>query len=59
MSQPRWSAALIQLVGSLALLALSVLLLAYSPWFFLPVAWIIAGSALSLFFIIGHDCAHE
>jgi hypothetical protein len=58
-SQARWSAALAQLGGSVLLVVLSVLLLAYSPWFFLPVAWIIAGASLSLMFIIGHDCAHK
>lgn len=58
MSQARWGPALAQLGGALALLAFSVLLLAVSPWFFLPVAWMIAGASLSLLFIIGHDCAH-
>ena len=59
MSQARWGAALAQLAGSVALVCLSVLLLAYSPWFFLPVAWVLAGASLSLLFIIGHDCAHR
>jgi len=56
--QPRWGPALLQLGGTAALVAFSGVLLAYSPWFFLPVAWMIAGVALSLLFIIGHDCAH-
>ena len=42
----------------MALLCLSIVLLVYSPWFFLPVAWLLSGVALSLLFIIGHDCAH-
>lgn len=32
--------------------------LATLPWFFLPLLWIIAGTALTGFFCLGHDCGH-
>jgi len=34
-------------------------LLIISPWFLLPIAWIFTGTALTGFFVIGHDCAHR
>jgi len=58
LTRPNWRPALYQLGGSSALLVFSAWLLTVSPWFFLPVAWALAGLALSQFFIIGHDCAH-
>ena len=33
--------------------------LAIAPWFLLPLAWIFTGTALTGFFVIGHDCAHR
>ncbi|WP_083618212.1 fatty acid desaturase [Planktothrix serta] len=33
--------------------------IAYSPWFLLPFAWIFTGTALTGFFVIGHDCGHR
>jgi acyl-lipid omega-6 desaturase (Delta-12 desaturase) len=33
--------------------------LAISPWFLLPVLWIFTGTALTGFFVIGHDCGHR
>ncbi|AFY41289.1 fatty acid desaturase [Nostoc sp. PCC 7107] len=33
--------------------------LAISPWFLLPIAWIFTGTALTGFFVIGHDCGHR
>ncbi|MCU0548500.1 MAG: fatty acid desaturase [Leptolyngbya sp. Prado105] len=30
-----------------------------APWFLLPVAWIFTGTALTGFFVIGHDCGHR
>lgn len=30
-----------------------------SPWFLLPFAWIFTGTALTGFFVIGHDCGHR
>ena len=32
---------------------------AYSPWFLLPLAWVFTGTALTGFFVIGHDCGHR
>ncbi len=33
--------------------------IAYSPWYLLPLAWIFTGTALTGFFVIGHDCGHR
>jgi acyl-lipid omega-6 desaturase (Delta-12 desaturase) len=33
--------------------------IAYSPWFLLPVAWFFTGTALTGFFVIGHDSGHR
>jgi len=33
--------------------------LALSPWFLLPPLWIFTGTALTGFFVIGHDCGHR
>lgn len=33
--------------------------IAASPWFLLPIAWIFTGTALTGFFVIGHDCGHR
>ncbi len=30
-----------------------------SPWFLLPFAWVFTGTALTGFFVIGHDCGHR
>jgi omega-6 fatty acid desaturase (delta-12 desaturase) len=29
------------------------------PWYLLPFAWIFTGTALTGFFVLGHDCAHR
>jgi omega-6 fatty acid desaturase (delta-12 desaturase) len=34
-------------------------LIAVSPWWFLPIAWFIAGTSFTGFFTVGHDCAHR
>ncbi|MBD2775911.1 fatty acid desaturase [Iningainema tapete] len=31
----------------------------FAPWFLLPIAWIFTGTALTGFFVIGHDCGHR
>lgn len=31
----------------------------FAPWFLLPVAWVFTGTALTGFFVIGHDCGHR
>ncbi|MGQ4650557.1 fatty acid desaturase [Lyngbya aestuarii] len=33
--------------------------LALAPWFLLPLLWIFTGTALTGFFVIGHDCGHR
>ena len=33
--------------------------IAFSPWFLLPLAWFFTGTALTGFFVIGHDCGHR
>jgi acyl-lipid omega-6 desaturase (Delta-12 desaturase) len=33
--------------------------LAFSPWFLLPFVWIFTGTALTGFFVIGHDAGHR
>jgi omega-6 fatty acid desaturase (delta-12 desaturase) len=49
-----WTLALI----NVAILVLSYCALAILPWFFFPLLWIIAGTALTGFFVLGHDCGH-
>ncbi|MBD2039835.1 fatty acid desaturase [Microcoleus sp. FACHB-672] len=41
------------------LVGLGYLSLAIAPWFLLPVAWIFTGTALTGFFVVGHDCGHR
>ena len=31
----------------------------FAPWYLLPIAWIFTGTALTGFFVIGHDCGHR
>ncbi|MBW4647700.1 MAG: fatty acid desaturase [Kastovskya adunca ATA6-11-RM4] len=33
--------------------------LAVSPWFLLPLIWVFIGTALTGFFVLGHDCGHR
>ena len=33
--------------------------LAVAPWFLLPLLWVFTGTALTGFFVIGHDCGHR
>ncbi|HEY9827842.1 MAG TPA: fatty acid desaturase [Stenomitos sp.] len=39
--------------------ALGYGLINLSPWFLLPLAWLITGTALTGFFVISHDCGHR
>jgi len=50
-----WTAVL---VNSL-MVGLGWLAIALSPWFLLPIAWIFTGTALTGFFVLGHDCGHR
>ena len=46
-------------VINIALVCLGYFSIAISPWFLLPLAWIFTGTALTGFFVIGHDCGHR
>lgn len=46
-------------VVNVCMVALSMASIAFAPWFLLPIAWIFAGTALTGFFVIGHDCGHR
>lgn len=50
-----WAAVLI----SVLMVGLGYVSLAIAPWFLLPIAWIFTGTALTGFFVIGHDCGHR
>ncbi|XP_047311508.1 omega-6 fatty acid desaturase, chloroplastic-like isoform X2 [Impatiens glandulifera] len=39
--------------------ALGILMISKSPWYLLPLAWAWTGTAITGFFVIGHDCAHK
>ncbi|MEM7726802.1 MAG: fatty acid desaturase [Cyanobacteria bacterium P01_A01_bin.45] len=49
----------ISLFISVSMVFLGYTSLIFAPWFLLPVAWIFTGTALTGFFVIGHDCAHR
>ena len=50
-----WSYALI----NVAMVALGYWGLMVAPWFLLPIMWVFTGTALTGFFVIGHDCGHR
>ncbi|MBW4476036.1 MAG: fatty acid desaturase [Tolypothrix brevis GSE-NOS-MK-07-07A] len=50
-----WTRAIINVL----MVSLGYLSLIFSPWFLLPVAWLFTGTALTGFFVIGHDCGHR
>lgn len=50
-----WRAVLL----SISAMAASLYLISISPWYLLPVAWAIAGTAFTGFFVVGHDCGHR
>ncbi|KAL9242486.1 hypothetical protein vseg_016479 [Gypsophila vaccaria] len=39
--------------------ALGIFMIAKAPWYLLPLAWAWTGTAVTGFFVIGHDCAHK
>lgn len=41
------------------MVALGYFSLAISPWYLLPLAWVFTGTALTGFFVLGHDCGHR
>ena len=48
-----------QVVFNVAMVALGYWAIQVSPWFLLPIAWFFTGTALTGFFVIGHDCGHR
>lgn len=44
---------------SVAAVVLGYGAIALSPWFLLPLAWFFTGTALTGFFVVGHDCGHR
>jgi acyl-lipid omega-6 desaturase (Delta-12 desaturase) len=46
-------------IVNVLMVTLGYVSIAYSPWFLLPFAWIFTGTALTGFFVIGHDCGHR
>ncbi|MDX2228100.1 MAG: fatty acid desaturase [Leptolyngbyaceae cyanobacterium bins.349] len=50
-----WTSVLI----NVAMVVLGYVAITVAPWFLLPVAWIFTGTALTGFFVIGHDCGHR
>lgn len=50
-----WSAVFI----TLASVAASLYAISISPWYLLPFAWALAGTAFTGFFVVGHDCGHR
>jgi len=38
---------------------ISAYLTSISPWYLLPFAWFLQGTAMTGLFVIGHDCAHQ
>jgi acyl-lipid omega-6 desaturase (Delta-12 desaturase) len=47
------------LAVNVLLVALGYVSLVFSPWYLLPFAWIFTGTALTGFFVVGHDCGHR
>ncbi|MBF2076974.1 MAG: fatty acid desaturase [Synechococcales cyanobacterium T60_A2020_003] len=48
-----------KVVLSVTAVALGYLGIATLPWYFLPITWIFTGTALTGWFVIGHDCGHR
>eukprot|EP00246_Nothoceros_aenigmaticus_P009332 TRINITY_DN2476_c0_g1_i1.p1 TRINITY_DN2476_c0_g1~~TRINITY_DN2476_c0_g1_i1.p1 ORF type:complete len:487 (+),score=55.02 TRINITY_DN2476_c0_g1_i1:106-1461(+) len=46
-------------VISVAAYSFGLFMIAKAPWYLLPLAWAWTGTAITGFFVIGHDCAHK
>jgi len=46
-------------VLSIAAMAASLYAISVAPWYLLPLAWFVAGTAFTGFFVVGHDCGHR
>ncbi|NJR39192.1 MAG: fatty acid desaturase, partial [Leptolyngbyaceae cyanobacterium CSU_1_4] len=44
---------------TVSMVSLGYIGLAIAPWYLLPLLWIFTGTALTGFFVIGHDCGHR
>lgn len=44
---------------NVGMVVLGYVSIAIAPWFLLPIAWIFTGTALTGFFVLGHDCGHR
>mmetsp|Transcript_26683 Transcript_26683/g.45978 ORF Transcript_26683/g.45978 Transcript_26683/m.45978 type:complete len:777 (-) Transcript_26683:419-2749(-) len=38
---------------------LAILMLYFLPWYLLPLGWVLAGTAATGLFVVGHDCGHR
>jgi omega-6 fatty acid desaturase (delta-12 desaturase) len=50
-----WGAVLLSITS----MAASLYLISVAPWYLLPLAWFVAGTAFTGFFVVGHDCGHR
>ncbi len=50
-----WTAVIL----NISLVIIGYVGLAFSPWYLLPFCWIFTGTALTGFFVLGHDCGHR
>jgi omega-6 fatty acid desaturase (delta-12 desaturase) len=46
-------------ITSVVAAGLGYVWLAHAPWYILPLAWLWTGTALTGWFVIGHDCGHR
>ncbi|PNH08199.1 Omega-6 fatty acid desaturase, chloroplastic [Tetrabaena socialis] len=44
---------------SIVAMAGTLYLISISPWYLLPFAWALSGTAFTGFFVVGHDCGHR
>jgi omega-6 fatty acid desaturase (delta-12 desaturase) len=49
----------IQVLITVSTTAFGVYLIYLTPWYLLPIIWLYTGTALTGFFVIGHDCGHR
>lgn len=50
-----WTSVLISVTSY----SLGLFMISKAPWYLLPLAWAWTGTAVTGFFVIGHDCAHK
>ncbi|GLC49668.1 hypothetical protein PLESTB_000273500 [Pleodorina starrii] len=44
---------------SITAMSACLYIISISPWYLLPFAWALAGTAFTGFFVVGHDCGHR